>query len=395
VTHTGEATLASSRERTSIVAGLAVGACLTWNVSNIGAVADPLAATYGTSLAVIGLLTTSLFVAHLAAQLPAGIGADRYGARAVAIAAIGLAVAGNAIVLTAPNVGVAAIGRAVVGLGSGAGFVAGLDLVRAGGGGAVSQGIYGGATMAGGGLALMTLPAITAATSWRAPFWTAILLALAAAIPTLAAPTARHAAGKSGSLGNVSDLLPLGAVQAGSFGLSVIAGNWVVTLLEREGAGSTLAGVAGGLTLLAGIVSRPWGGIVVRQWRAWSRAAVAASIVAGALGTALLAAGLSLGVSAVAALLLGLSAGFPFAAVFDATVRLRPGAPAAAIGLVNGCAVLAILVGTPLAGLTFSLSGDGRIGFAVMAVLWGTSLLALRATTIGRPPEPLPADAVS
>ena len=82
MTHAGELSLAPARERMSIGAGLAVGACLTWNVSNVGAVADPLAATYGTSLAVIGLLTTSLFVAHLAAQLPAGIGADRHGARA-------------------------------------------------------------------------------------------------------------------------------------------------------------------------------------------------------------------------------------------------------------------------------------------------------------------------
>jgi MFS family permease len=385
VTQAGEVSLAPPRERASIVAGLAVGACLTWNVTNVGAVADPLAETYGTSLAVIGLLTTALFVAHLAAQLPAGIGADRYGARSVALAAIALAVVGNAVALIAPSVAVAAAGRTIVGLGSGAGFVAGLDLVRVGGGGAVSQGIYGGATMAGGGLALMTLPAITDAMSWRAPFWTAIVLALAAAVPTLAAPSARHAVLGSGSLGRVSDLLPLGAVQAGSFGLSVVAGNWVVTLLEREGAGSTLAGLAGGLTLLAGIVTRPWGGVVVRRRRALSRAAVAASLVAGAVGTALLAAGVSLGLSAVAALLLGLAAGFPFAAVFDATVRLRPGAPAAAIGLVNGCAVLTILVGTPLAGLTFSLPGDGRIGFAVIAALWGATLLALPRTPIGRP----------
>ena len=41
---------------TAVVAGLAVGGCLTWNISNVGAVADPLAGTYGVSLAAIGLL---------------------------------------------------------------------------------------------------------------------------------------------------------------------------------------------------------------------------------------------------------------------------------------------------------------------------------------------------
>ena len=56
--------------RTAVVAGLVVGCFLTWNVTNVGAVADPLSGTYGVSLAAIGLLTTALFVTHLPAQLP-------------------------------------------------------------------------------------------------------------------------------------------------------------------------------------------------------------------------------------------------------------------------------------------------------------------------------------
>ena len=74
----------------------------------------------------------------------------------------------------------------------------------------------------------------------------------------------------------------------------------------------------------------------------------------------------------------GLAAGLPFAAVFDRTLHLRPDAPAAAVGLVNGSAVLLILVGTPLAGLTFSLPGDGRLGFLAIGLLWATALLAVR-----------------
>lgn len=372
-----------ARSRVALVAGLAVGGCLTWNVSNVGAVADPLAHTYGTSLAVIGLLTTALFVSHLVAQLPAGIAADRRGARFVALIAIVLVVAGNAIALVTPNIVIAALARAVAGLGSGAGFVAGLDLVRAGGGGPVSQGLYGGATMAGGGLALMTVPALTDATSWRAPFWTAIALAAAALLPTLATRDLPRIGERRTAPVRDVRLLPLGAVQAATFGLSVVAGNWVVTLLERQGASSTLAGVAGSMTLFAGIVTRPAGGVVVRMHPRRVRAAVTAGIVCGAAGAAALAAGVSVGVSAVGALVLGLAAGLPFAAVFDTALRLRPDAPAAAIGLVNGCAVLAILVGTPLAGLTFSLPGDGRIGFALIAALWASGLFALRLTPIG------------
>jgi len=64
---------------------MAVGCFLTWNVSNVGAVADPLAAAYGTSRAVIGLLTTALLLSHLASQLPAGIWSDRCGPHRVGL----------------------------------------------------------------------------------------------------------------------------------------------------------------------------------------------------------------------------------------------------------------------------------------------------------------------
>ena len=158
-------------------------------------------------------------------------------------------------------------------------------------------------------------------------------------------------------------LWPLGAVQMATFGLSVVAGNWIVTLLEREGHGRSIAGVVGGLILFAGIVTRPAGGLLMRRApdRAW--AFVATALVAGSTGTLVLAAAPPLWLAAIAALVVGLAAGLPFAPVFNTTLRLRPDAPAAAIGFVNGSAVLVILVGTPLAGLTFGIPGDGASAF--------------------------------
>ena len=79
----------------------------------------------------------------------------------------------------------------------------------------------------------------------------------------------------------------------------------------------------------------------------------------------------------------GLAAGLPFAPAIGTAQRLRPDAPAAAVGVVNGFANLAILVTTPLIGLTFSLPGDGRIGFAVLAALWASGLAALRLSGAG------------
>ena len=313
-------------------------------------------------------------------QLPAGRGADRFGSQSVALLAIAAGVLGNAILLLDAGFEVALVGRAIVGLGSGAAFVSGLDLVRAGGGGTALQGLYGGATMTGGGLALMIVPPLTDATSWRAAYWTAALLAVVAAIPALLA-TGLPRIGHAGEwVLRDRALLPLGVMQAATFGLAVVAGNWVVPLLERQGASSTAAGLAGGLVLFVGIVTRPAGGVLAG--RVSRRLLVAAALGGVSVGALLLALGASLAVSAVGAFVLGLMAGLPFAAIFAAAQRLRPDAPGAAIALVNACAVLTILVGTPLAGLAFELPSDGRVAFAAIAILAAAALLPLRTTRL-------------
>lgn len=362
--------------RVAVTAGLAVGACLTWNVSNVGAVADPLASAYGVSVAAIGLLTTALFLTHLAVQLPAGRGADRFGARSVALVAIGAVVLGNGVLLVDDSFGLALMGRTIVGVGSGAGFVAGLDLVRAGGGGSILQGAYGGATMAGGGLALMVVPPLTEATGWRAAYASAAILALVATAPSLAARDLPRIGHAGAWVLRDPHLLPLGVLQAATFGLAVVAGNWVVPLLERQGASAAAAGLVGGLILFIGIVTRPAGGLLARGGR--RRAIMALSLAGTASGSALLALGDSFALSALGALVMGLSAGLPFATIFAAAQRTRPDAPGAAIALVNACGVLTILVGTPLAGLTFELSSDGRLAFAAIAALSALAGLTLR-----------------
>jgi MFS family permease len=287
---------------------------------------------------------------------------------------------GNALLLVDGGVELGVVGRAIVGLGSGAAFVAGLDLVRAGGGGKVLQGAYGGATMVGGGLALMIVPTLTDATSWRAAYWTAALLALFAAIPTVVA-TGLPRIGHAGRwILRDPHLLPIGALQAATFGLAVIAGNWVVPLLERQGASSTAAGLAGGLILFVGIVTRPLGGFLAG--RASARALIGAGLLGTAAGALILALGGPLAVSTLGALVLGLTAGLPFAVIFSAAQRTRPDAPAAAIALVNACAVATILVGTPLAGLAFELPGDGKLAFLVIAALAALALLPLRAARV-------------
>jgi MFS transporter, NNP family, nitrate/nitrite transporter len=179
-----------------------------------------------------------------------------------------------------------------------------------------------------------------------------------------------------------SRLYRLAALYAASLGLSLVVANWVVELLERTaGVGKHTAGVVGSLALLLGVITRPLGGWILRERPERVRVAVGASLAAGALGTAALVAGTPLWLAALGGVLLGLAAGIPFAPAFTGAALVRPDAPAAAVGMVNGAASVVALAGTPLVGLTFSLPGDGRVGFAVVASLW---LVALALLPSGR-----------
>jgi MFS family permease len=346
-----------------------LGACALaftpgFNVANVGAVADQVAESYGIGLAVVGLFTTGLFVTHAALQVPMGRLCDRFGSRPVGGAGL-LIVAGASAAALGWKEAWFAIGmRFVAGIGTAASFVAGADYTRATIGSAVAQGIYGAVSLAGGGLALALVPLWG---TWRAPFVTASLVAAAGVVLVALAPREPARPPRQRGRATVVDrrLLPLAAMHAASFGLSVVIGNWVVTLLHRAGGISEqVAGLAGALVLFLGVISRPLGGRLIDR-----AAVIRASFVVSGLGIAALSIAKPLPLAIAAAAVVGIAAGIPFAPAFAGAQRLRPDAPGAAVGFVNMIAAVTILVGTPLLGLTFSLPGDGRIGFLIVAVL--------------------------
>ncbi len=108
-----------------------------------------------------------------------------------------------------------------------------------------------------------------------------------------------------------------------------------------------------------------------------ARPILAASFIAGTVGTVVLLLALGTGADAAAAALIGASAGIPFGFTIMGATRARPHAAGAAVGAMNIYPVLAIVVGAPLVGLAFGLPGHGRVGFAVVAALWlsATALL--------------------
>jgi MFS family permease len=355
--------------------GIALAFTPGFNVSNVGAVASHAAHAYDVRLWVIGLFTTALFATHAAMQVPAGRLSDRFGPRLVGGSGLVLVAAMSACALSWRDAWFAIFLRLVAGVGTACAFVAGSEYMRATAGTAVAQGVFGAASMVGGGLALALVPLWG---TWQAPFACAAIVAGVGVLFVVAAPaTAPRPVGLR-VFPSVRDrrLLPLGAMHAASFGLSVVAGNWVVTLLERAGGESTrLAGVVGALILFLGVITRPLGGRFYGHVTA-----LRLSLVLGGVGVALLCAAKPVPVAVLATALAGLAAGIPFASAFSGAARLRPDSPGAAVGLVNMVAAVVILVGTPLLGLSFSLPGDGRIGFAVVAALWAATALAVKRT---------------
>jgi MFS family permease len=374
--------LADVSRRRGVVAGCALGATSGWNFGNLGGVASELAGAYGVGLATIGLLTTAMVMTHLAIQIPGGKASDRFGPVRTGAMALVVLSAGNALALAGPEAGLAVAARAVVGVGTGLAFISGTALVRESGGGPFAQGIFGGVSLAPGGLALAVVPQLEDALGWRAPYWTALALALLVlvAVLVLAPVDAVPERSPGGGSGVVRDrsLYRLAILYSASYGLGVVLANWVVELLQRHSDMSDGAAAAvGALTLLLVVVSRPLGGWVLSARPRSARPLVAASIVAGVAGTFALVAADPVWLAVLGALLVGLGAGIPFSPAFTGAAATRADAPAAAVGFVNTAANLVVLIGTPLLGLGFSVSGEGRLGFVALAVLWLAALAVL------------------
>ncbi len=373
-----------------MIGGCALGFATGWNIANTGSVAVQLADVYGVELAVIGLFTTALFITHVGMQIPAGRAADRFGARRTGLIALAVILTFNLAALAAPDPAVALAARLLIGVGTGLGFISGSAYVRSRAGTAFAQGLYGGAALGGAGVALASVPLVAGLIGWRAPFATAAVLAVVGVAFLVAAPSdgprrqqPRETHVPSGVLRDVR-LYKLAVLFSCSLGLSVVLGNWVTTLLQREGGMNRgAAGAIAALTLVLGIISRPLGGWILQKRPRRIRLAVGASLVGGALGSLAVAApvaGTTPALAVFGALLIGVAGGIPFAPSFQGAASLRPDAQAAAVGFVNGAASMVILVATPLLGLTFSLPGGGRAGFVVIAFLWVAALLLLPST---------------
>lgn len=340
---------------------------------------------FGFNQASAGLLTTGIFLTHALMQIPGGRLSDRMGASRVMVVALAwVAIA---------NFGIAAAGaywqllfwKTFAGIGTGACFAAGARYVVGMFKGRdlhLAQGLYGASVVLGSGFVLFAVPQLLGAFGWRGAFLGCALLAAAVWVWWMgASPEPQQSVPAAGSLTEMighRELWLLGWMQMASFGLMIVVGTWITTLLKIDfQMPLKAAGLLGSMVLLLGILSRPLGGWLAHTMRI--RTLVAVSLLLNALACVALGWGHAIALTLAAIVVLGMGCGIPYAGVFNRAAALFPGRAGAAMGFVNMVGIVMILAGAPAVGYLADLSGQFRTSFYVLGAFSLLAAIAARA----------------
>ncbi|MGA2268133.1 MAG: MFS transporter [Bryobacteraceae bacterium] len=371
-------------ERRALAAGCAVGFAFSANYTNHAPMVPVLRGEFGFDQASAGLLTTGIFLAHALMQVPGGRLADRFGPARVLAVALGWVAAGNFAIAFAGAYWQLLFWKTFAGIGTGACFTAGARYIVGlfeGRDLHIAQGLFGGSVVLGSGFVIFAVPQLLGAFGWRGGFLASALVAAAVWVWWMAAaPSPRRkepAAGSFRKMMRSRELWLLGLIQMASFGLVIVVGTWITTLLNTVfQMPLKTAGLMGSTVLLLGIVSRPLGGWLAHRMRI--RTLVPGALLLNAAACGALAWGQWTGLTLAAIVALGAGCGLPYASVFNRAAALFPGRAGAAMGLVNMVGILMILAGAPAVGWLADWTGQFRTSFLALG---GFALLAAAATS--------------
>jgi len=388
------AALSREAQNAALACACAVGFAFSANYTNHAPLAGALARQFGFNQALAGLLTTGIFATHAAMQVPGGHLVDRLGSRRILIGALAWVVLGNFGIAFSGAYWQLLAWKIFTGIGTGTCFVAGARYTHEALAGPrlhLAQGLYGGSILLGSGFVILAVPRIYAFTGWRGAFLTSATVAAIAWIVWIAAAPHVNATALAASpfwrMVTTPQLWLLGLMQMASFGVAIVVGAWIVSLLANTfGMPLARAGLVGSLVLLLGIGMRPLGGALRRHIPV--RTLLVACFLMNAAGCFVLGSGgHSLALAIAGVLLLGTGCGLPYAALFTRAAALFPGRAAAAMGLVNMLGILMILAGAPLVGHLADWSGSLRSSFLALGAF---SLAACAAVFPLSQDEPSP-----
>ena len=373
-------------DRAGLAAVCAVGFAFSANYTNHAPMVTALAAEFKFRLAAAGFLTTGIFLTHGGVQIPGGNIVDKIGPKRVLPIALAIVCLGNIALGLSESYRQLLFWKVFVGLGTGVSFVAGARYVSNAFAGPrlhLAQGFYGGSVLLGSGFVIYAIPLLSAAFGWRNAFFSTAAVAVAAGVTwILIDPATAPAVHKTAPLGAMlasPQLWLLGLVQMASFGLVIVVGVWITTYLTKTFSLTAVqAGRIGSLVLVAGVATRPIGGMLVPRWgaRRTLQVGLALNLLAClcfGLGTGSLARA----VAGVA--LLGIGAGLPYAPAFNRAAALYPARAGVAMGFVNMLGIVMILAAPPLIGQMVDWSGSFQVSFLAL----GGFTAAVLAATLG------------
>ena len=371
------------RLSTLALAAMAIAA----NFTNYGPLIPLLQRELHISSGTTGLLSTLLYIGIGLSYLPGGWLADRYGSRRVLFGALLLVGAGGCLLPLISDLVWIVLCRFVIGLGAGAAIVAGSQAARQGRYAAFGQGLFGGAMQLGGGLGLFATPTLLDNFGWRGAFMAWNVLGLAASVLSLLAlsgearPPATAAPRRISEAFRSRSLWTIGLVHLGTLGLGQAIAPWLAVYFALSyGLPLPIAAMLGAVGLLAGMLFRPLGGMLLSR-RVFTHSALMR------VGTALACAGvvmlaLPLQTPLVTGWGLALFAcgtTLPYAAVFDEAGQIGAESalgPGTAQGVVSVLSAPASAFGPPLIGALLGHTGDFSLPFAALVPVGVVALIA-------------------
>jgi predicted MFS family arabinose efflux permease len=350
-------------------------------------VVDQIASSFDVSLAVVGLLSGTLFLgACVAGLLCAAQLGQRIGLRDSARLACALLVAGNLLFAVSPIFAGLAVGRILPGLGFALINTLGAVWAR-NAGGVRLLGAFGASIQLGLALALLIGSALSdLGLDWRVGFVISAALGAAAflAIPSTAETEIVPGARSEGFLRTAARhvrVYRLALMFISIFGVPMVLSAWLVTYLVHEGGlSTTLAGVAAFVLFGLSAAAR-LGGARLQQgglphWLLGGTLALAAVGLAGLAFEPIAA------VAFAAVVVLAIGFGIPYATALSEAQELYPPAPAEPVALMTLLALLPPIAVVPLVGHALS-RGNGETAIWLLAAFLALATLAnLRRTGI-------------
>jgi len=383
-----EAASAGGRPAPRVVAAVAlVGLSGAWNGGNVGPVASEIGAEFDLSLAVVGLLSGTIFMGSMVFGLlfAAQVG-DRTGLlRGLRLACLLLAL-GNAIFALSPDFAGLAFARVLPGLAFALVNVLGGVYARQAGG-VWLIGVFGAAIQLGiAGALVVGSVLVDLGADWRVGFAISALLGALAllTLPASETPGSDLPKRRPGFLRAAlshARVWRLALLFVSVYGVPLTLSAWMVEYLVREGDAKT--GIAGALSFLlfALAAAMRLTGAQLQQ-RGARHLVLAGTLGFSAVGLLMLAADPSTPVALLAVIAMGIGFAIPYATMMTEAQELFPDAPSEPLALMTLAALLPPVFAIPLVGQALD-DGNGEAAMLALAgFLAVATLLNLRRSGI-------------